>query len=138
MKPSSVSCRFFTATRGSNCSSTRSMLDCTGTPEGIANLKNVALNWAIRKNSPPPDGWISLNQVRTILRAAPAAPLPKDFFVPLGCEVPDETLHRDFVRDTAAGAEQAFVLTGPEEHVLERAVRQAYLDTQEALPYLRT
>lgn len=27
-----------------------------GTPEGIANLKNVALNWAIRKNFPPPDG----------------------------------------------------------------------------------
>lgn len=84
-----------------------------GTPEGIANLKNVALNWAIRKNFPPPDGWISLDQVRTILRAAPPAPLPEDFFVPLGYEVPDETFHRDFVRDTAAGAGQAFVLTGP-------------------------
>lgn len=84
-----------------------------GMPEGIANLKNVALNWAIRKNFPPPDGWISLDQVRTILRAAPPAPLPEDFFVPPGYEVPDETFHRDFVRDTAAGAGQAFVLTGP-------------------------
>lgn len=84
-----------------------------GTPEGIANLKNVALNWAIRKNFPPPDGWISLEQVRTILRATPPAPLPEDFFVPLGYEVPDETFHREFVRDTAAGAGQAFVLTGP-------------------------
>ncbi|WP_313606508.1 ATP-binding protein [Comamonas jiangduensis] len=84
-----------------------------GTAEGIANLKNVALNWAIRKNFPPPDGWISLHQVRTILRATPPAPLPEDFFVPLGYEVPDETFHRDFVRDTAAGAGQAFVLTGP-------------------------
>lgn len=84
-----------------------------GTPEGIANLKNVALNWAIRKNSPPPDGWISLTQLHTILQAAPPAPLPEDFFVPVGYEVPDETFHRDFMRDTAAGAGQAFVLTGP-------------------------
>jgi len=84
-----------------------------GTAEGIANLKNVALNWAIRKNFPPPDGWISLDQVRTILRATPPAPLPENFFVPLGYEVPDETFHREFVRDTAAGAGRAFVLTGP-------------------------
>ena len=84
-----------------------------GTAEGIANLKNVALNWAIRKNFPPPDGWISLDQVRTILRATPPAPLPEDFFVPLGYEVPDETFHGEFVRDTAAGAGRAFVLTGP-------------------------
>ena len=84
-----------------------------GTPEGIANLKNVALNWAIRKNFPPPDGWISLEQVRTILRATPPAPLPEDFVVPLGYEVPDETFHREFMRDTVAGAGQAIVLTGP-------------------------
>lgn len=84
-----------------------------GTPEGIANLKNVTVNWAIRKNFPPPDGWISLEQVRAILRATPPAPLPEDFVVPLGYEVPDEMFHREFVRDTVAGAEQAIVLTGP-------------------------
>ncbi|MCC3705552.1 ATP-binding protein [Rouxiella badensis] len=84
-----------------------------GTPEGIANLKNVALNWSIQKNFPPPEGWISLEQVRTILRAIPPAPLPEDFVVPLGYEVPDETFHREFVRDTAAGAGQTIVLTGP-------------------------
>lgn len=84
-----------------------------GTPEGIANLKNAALNWAIRKNFPPPEGWISLEQVRTILRATPPAPLPEDFVVPLGYEVPDETFHQEFVRDTIAGAGQAIVLTGP-------------------------
>lgn len=84
-----------------------------GTPEGIANLKNVALNWAIRKNFPPPEGWISLVQVRTILRATPPTPLPEDFAVPLGYEVPDQTFHSDFVRDTITGAGQALVLTGP-------------------------
>ncbi|MGU6745725.1 ATP-binding protein [Salmonella enterica subsp. houtenae serovar 6,7:z4,z24:-] len=84
-----------------------------GTPEGVANLKNVALNWSIQKNFPPPEGWISLEQVRTILRAIPPAPLPEDFVVPLGYEVPDETFHREFVRDTVAGAGQTIVLTGP-------------------------
>ncbi len=84
-----------------------------GTPEGIANLKNVALNWAIRKNFPPPEGWIALEQVRTILRATLPAPLPEDFVVPVGYEVPDETFHQEFVRDTVAGAGQAIVLTGP-------------------------
>ena len=36
-------------------------------------------------------------------RYAPA-PLPEDFVVPLGYEVPDETFHREFMRDTVAGA----------------------------------
>lgn len=84
-----------------------------GKPEGVATLKNVALNWATRKNCPPPDGWISLDQVRTILRAQPPAPLPEDFLVPPGYEVPDETFHRDFVRSVLAAAGQVIVLTGP-------------------------
>lgn len=84
-----------------------------GTAEGIANLKNAALNWAIQKNFPPPEGWISLEQISTILRATPPAPLPEDFVVPLGYEVPDETFHQEFVRDTVAGAGQVLVLTGP-------------------------
>lgn len=84
-----------------------------GTLEGIATLKNVALNWATRRNFPPPDGWITLEQVRTILLAMPPAPLPEDFVVPLGYEVPDETFHREFVRDAVAAAGNAIVLTGP-------------------------
>ncbi|MBN8769362.1 MAG: ATP-binding protein [Stenotrophomonas nitritireducens] len=84
-----------------------------GTPEGIAKLKNVALNWAIRKKFPPPAGWISLAQVRTILQATPPTPLSEDFVVPLGYEVPDKTFHREFVCDTVAGAGRAIVLTGP-------------------------
>lgn len=84
-----------------------------GTLEGIATLKNIALNWATRKNSPPPDGWITFQQVRTIVRATPPAPLPEDFVVPLGYEVPDETFHYEFLRDTIAAAGKAIVLTGP-------------------------
>lgn len=84
-----------------------------GTLEGIATLKNVALNWATRKNFPPPDGWITLEQIRTILRSTPPAPLPEDFVVPVGYEVPDETFHREFVRDAVDATGSAIVLTGP-------------------------
>lgn len=84
-----------------------------GTLEGIATLKNITLNWATRKNFPPPDGWITLEQVRNILRSTPPAPLPEDFVVPPGYEVPDETFHREFVRDAVGATGRAIVLTGP-------------------------
>lgn len=84
-----------------------------GTPEGIANLKNLTLNWAIRKELPPPDGWIHLKQIRTILQATPPTPLTEDFAIPLGYEVPDLTFHQQLVSDTVAGAGKTIVLTGP-------------------------
>src|SRR5471032_1246275 len=84
-----------------------------GTLEGIATLKNVALNRATRRNFPSPDGWITLEQVRKIVRSTPPAPLPEDFVVPLGYEVPDETFHQEFIRDTVAAVGNAIVLTGP-------------------------
>lgn len=84
-----------------------------GIPEGIANLKNLALNWATQKNSPAPDGWITLTEVRTILRATPPAPLPEDFVVPKGYEVPDATFHKEFVSEVLGAAGRALVITGP-------------------------
>lgn len=84
-----------------------------GTPEGIAVLKNVALNWATQKNSPPPSGWITLPDLRAILQATPPAPLPEDFAVPKGYEVPDADFHDTFVEDALRSAGKAIVLTGP-------------------------
>lgn len=84
-----------------------------GTDEGIANLKYVALNWATQKNFPAPDGWITLAEVRAILRASPPTPLPEDFVVPKGYEVPDETFHKEFVRNAIGAGRKVTVLTGP-------------------------
>lgn len=84
-----------------------------GTPEGIAVLKNVALNWATQKNSPPPSGWITLPDLRAILQATPPAPLPEDFAVPKGYEVPDADFHDAFVEEALRSAGKAVVLTGP-------------------------
>lgn len=84
-----------------------------GTTEGIATLKNVALNWATQKNLPAPDGWITLAELRIILRASRPAPLPEDFVIPKGYEVPDEMFHQEFVWDTLNATGKAIVLTGP-------------------------
>ncbi|PML61189.1 type IV secretion protein Rhs [Vibrio breoganii] len=84
-----------------------------GSSEGIATLKNSALNWATQQNFPYPDGWIQLTEVRTILRAPTAAPLPEDFAIPQGYEVPDETFHQNFVEETKQSVGKAVVLSGP-------------------------
>ncbi len=84
-----------------------------GSSEGIATLKNAALNWATQKNFPYPNGWIQLSEVRTILRAPTAAPLPEDFVIPEGYGVPDETFHQNFVKETRRSTGKAVVLTGP-------------------------
>ncbi|GIX50840.1 NACHT domain-containing protein [Sphaerotilus sulfidivorans] len=84
-----------------------------GTPEGIAVLQNNALNWATQKNSPPPSGWITLPNIRAILQATPPAPLPEDFAVPKGYEVPDADFHNTLVEDTLHSVGQIIVLTGP-------------------------
>lgn len=84
-----------------------------GTPEGIATLKNVAMNWATHRNLPVPDGWITLAELRTILRASRPAPLPEDFAIPKGYEVPDETFHKQFIHDAIGATGKAIVLTGP-------------------------
>ncbi len=84
-----------------------------GTPEGIAILKTLALNWATQKDSPPPSGWITLPELRAILQATPPAPLPEDFAVPKGYEVPDAVFHREFVEEAMRSAGKAIVLTGP-------------------------
>lgn len=84
-----------------------------GTPEGIAVLKNVAMNWATQKNSPPPSGWITLPDLRAILQATPPEPLPEDFAVPKGYEVPDADFHAAFVENALRSVGKVIVLTGP-------------------------
>jgi len=84
-----------------------------GTTEGIATLKSMAINWAIQKNQPVPDGWITLRAVQAILQAVPPTPLLEDFDVPAGYEVPDTAFHKDFLADVIASTGRPLVLKGP-------------------------
>lgn len=88
-------------------------LKAHGSSEGIVTLKSVAINWATQKNSPHPDGWITLPEIRTILRASPVAPLPEDFIVPNGYQVPDEIFHHSFASTVINSVGKTIVLSGP-------------------------
>lgn len=48
-----------------------------------------------------------------ILRATPPTPLPEDFAVPKGYEVPDADFHDEFVEEALGAAGKTIVLTGP-------------------------
>ncbi|MBQ0732401.1 MAG: NACHT domain-containing protein [Oleispira antarctica] len=84
-----------------------------GSLEGVERLKNLAMDWAIRKKSPDPDGWIHLELVQTILRALPPEPLPEDFALPAGYNVPDISFHDEFLQEVSCSDGKVVVLTGP-------------------------
>ncbi|MFH0134022.1 NACHT domain-containing protein [Variovorax sp. VaC1] len=83
------------------------------TAEGIEALKYRAVHWAIEKNQPAPEGWITLEILKTTLRAVAPEPLPENFFIPPGYRVPDTAFHLGFVTAIEARPKQPIVLTGP-------------------------
>ena len=76
-------------------------------------LKNRATRWAIERDSPPPDGWISLAIVREIIEARLPQPVPETFAIPPDYAVPDESFHETFMRAVLARNGAAIVLKGP-------------------------
>ena len=84
-----------------------------GTLQGIFHLQKVAIDWAIRQNNPPPDGWIHLKDAQNILQAQPPAPLPENFYIPEGYCVPDEDFHQNFIAGLNEESQNVIVLSGP-------------------------
>lgn len=80
---------------------------------GVDRLLAQAPNWASFKNSPPPDGWITLHVLRDLLVAAKPAPIPQDFEVPQGYEVPDQAFHESTLATLRAGTNRTVTLVGP-------------------------
>lgn len=80
---------------------------------GVDRLLAQAPNWASFKNSPPPDGWITLHGLRDLLVAARPAPIPQDFEVPQGYEVPDQLFHESTLATVRAGVNRTVTLVGP-------------------------
>lgn len=84
-----------------------------GNLEGIETLKNRAVYWSIEKDQPTPSGWISLEVVKAVLKAAAPEPLPENFVVPAGYRVPDAVFHKAFVASIETIPLHPIVLTGP-------------------------
>lgn len=83
------------------------------TAEGVDTLKYRAVHWAIEKNQPAPDGWITLDILKATLRIVAPEPLPENFAIPPGYQVPDKAFHHAFIASIEAAPRQPIVLTGP-------------------------
>lgn len=83
------------------------------TAEGVETLKYRAIHWAIEKNQPGPDGWITLDVLKATLRVVAPEPLPETFVIPPGYRIPDTAFHSAFVAAIEAAPKQPIVLTGP-------------------------
>lgn len=84
-----------------------------GTNEGLLRLRALATNWAIRRNSPAPDGRITLDLLYRTLQGGTPEPLPEDFVIPAGYQVPNELFHEEFLTTIQTGSSPLHVLTGP-------------------------
>lgn len=81
--------------------------------EGIETLKNRAVQWAIQKKLPAPEGWITFEILQSTLRLIAPEPLPEDFVIPTGYNVPDTGFHAHFMREIRSLPNCPIVLTGP-------------------------
>lgn len=71
----------------------------TKTRDGYNALFREAIDWAIRKGFPHPDGCIRIDLVRAILDQRRPAPLDQSFRIPDGYTPPDATFAETFVND---------------------------------------
>ena len=78
----------------------------------IDTLLNRAYDWAVKKDDPYPDGWITLDIVNGILSRKRPVPIQQDFIVPDGYTVPDESFHEEFYGKILNSEQRVFTLTG--------------------------
>lgn len=83
------------------------------TVEGIEALKYKAVQWAIQKKLPAPEGWITLEILQSTLRLIAPEPLPENFVIPVGYMVPDTGFHAQFLGEVRSIPNRPIVLTGP-------------------------
>ena len=70
-----------------------------GDRTGWLALFREAIDWAVRKNFPPPDGRVTLNFLRGTIDVRRPRPLEQAFRVPDGYQPPDAEFAAGFLRD---------------------------------------
>lgn len=101
-------------------------------------LRSSAIDWAIRTNCPPPDGYITLSLLRGTLSTRRPKPLSESFRVPDGYLPPDSQFDDDFLRRVLTGDRRVAILWGSPgqgkstylSHVCQRLVGRD-------IPYIR-
>ncbi|MCW5283320.1 ATP-binding protein [Verminephrobacter eiseniae] len=82
------------------------------TYHGWHTLLNATVDWAIRKNFPPPHGQITLDIIRGEIDSHRPAPLNQSFQVPAGYEPPSIPFHQKFSAQILSTSSRIFVLWG--------------------------
>lgn len=80
---------------------------------GIERLKSRSRAWAWFENEPQPDGWISLEAIRSVISPYRPQPIPQDFTIPKGYRAPDAPFHDAFVIEVESGGDPIVTLCGP-------------------------
>lgn len=79
---------------------------------GWLQLRNAALGWSLWKNTPPPDGRITLDVVRATADRRRPAPISQSFRVPETYSPPDQHFDKMFQERIACPALNPIVLWG--------------------------
>jgi hypothetical protein len=80
---------------------------------GWKSLKDELRRWVRERNSPPPNGQITLGSIKAAARWRQLKALPEDFVVPPDFVIPDDNFHGNLMRLLQRTASGCVVLTGP-------------------------
>ena len=64
---------------------------------GYHCLKDEAKKWATIKNHPAPEGWITLDILRSVIHTKRPQPIPQSFHISDDYVLPDENFHKNFI-----------------------------------------
>lgn len=108
------------------------------TDSGWHLLQTTAADWAVLKNSPPPDGRITLGILRGVLDRRRPKPIDQSFRVPFNYTPPSSDFHDRFYQRVKASPGKAIALWGSPGQ--GKSTYLSYLTTRlrdDALPFLR-
>jgi len=80
---------------------------------GVYRLLNKAKEWAIFKDMPSIGGWITLDDVHSVLSNFRPKPIPQDFLIPSDYIPPDQDFHTNFLSQILNKCKNEYVVTGP-------------------------
>jgi DNA polymerase III delta prime subunit len=91
----------------------RRFLNLHGNVRGWKSLKDALRKWVRERNSPPPDGRITLEAIKSAAEWQRLEAIPEEFAVPPDFVIPDDQFHAKFVRALKRTKSGSLVLTGP-------------------------
>ena len=83
-----------------------------GTGQGWLNLKDTVRAWMRKRNTPPPEGWVTLAFVRRAALWNTLEPLPQEIEIPADYVLPSESFHEHVIRDLLKKSPYAHVIQG--------------------------